>query len=647
MKYRLRILQILLALMCGVILCLHFWDDIWTHSVDLAHHYALVARLTEFGNLPHLTDPSLGEMQIYPRMSHRIAAALGHLWGSPLAGMQFVAFLSTIVLWVGMGWMLWTLPLSQARRATWILLLGLLVGGLFMHVDFWGMEVVYNYFYAQFVAQAAALVVLALALGLSQAGVSRFAVYSLLIAGIWVVESIHLLPAVELLGFLGLLVVFDQYWQVRKWDWRNLLISAAFPVVALLVVVVNPVFRAMATISENDGVLYLSFVPDQLALLALVLLVAISSILAMRCWLGLKDPQLQKEQLLIQYFAIFGLSIAILCSLQMIALAIGRGSEYACRKYAFGLWTVLLVNASLLLAQRFGSKQVAKPGLTTPGKIFDYCAVGIVVTVAVLAMFPKEKYLSLSNLVSMEHRLEAIKSSQPTTPAGTSTYAVQLPGEPPLVDYMFSLGVFKSARSANTIDVLENRDLSLADQIGLIVTGKEISRYDTPECRLRSPDATLTVIDGPCYAKSMPNRRFCRGEMHLTDSRFLQGFSWPEEQGTWTDNKVATFHCDMPEHLADYPESIRISGFAFVPSTHVQHVGISINGGVPREFMFDSSTHDQSMVLPVPPGASSIQIKFLLPDAVSPNAMGVSADMRELGLYVKSILLLGGDGKPI
>ncbi|WP_201693851.1 hypothetical protein [Paraburkholderia hiiakae] len=648
MNYRLRTLQILIALVFGALLCLHFWDFIWTQSVDLAHHYVLVTRLTEFGDLPFATDPSLGEMRVYPRLSHRFAAGLGRLWGSPLAGMQIVVLVSMVVLWAAIGWMLWSQPSRQARRSTLNILLALFIGGYLLRLDLWGREIVGNYFYAQFVAQAAALLALAIVLTLAQAGWSRFVVYGLLIAGIFGIELIHLLPAVELLGFLGLLVVFDQLWQSRRWAVRGLAASAAFLVAALLAVVANPVFKAMASISENDGVLRLTFIPNHFALLALVLATAISSVFGIWYWLRLKDPVRQRELLAIKYFALLGLSISTLCLLQMAALEIGRGSEYACRKYAFGLWTVLLVNVSLLLARGARPKDESKSGLQVTTRIFDCSAVGLLVVVAAFATFPGRKYLSLQDLMSTERRLESVKASAPAIPEGTSAYAIQLPGEPPLIDYLFSLGVFKSARSANTINILQNQDLTLSTRIGLIVTAKDKSRYDLPECRLHSTDPVFALIDGTCYVKTFPERKFCRGEMHLTDSELTQGFSSPEEQGSWTDGKESAFHCQMPDHATDYPESVRISGFAFVPGSHIQHVSVSVNGAEAKEFVFDSLKPDTSIVVAVPKGGgSTIQIKFFLPNAVSPSEMGLSPDSRKLGFYVKSIQLLKGDGQPI
>lgn len=647
MKYRLQLGKILLALACGLILGFHFWDYIFSGSVDLAHHYVLVSRLTEYGHLPSVDDPSLGEMRIYPRLSHQVASGFARILGSPLAGMQLVVLLSMIAIWAAIGFMLSTLPPRQARSTTLIALVGVVLAAVVFHLNFWGGEVVANYFFAQFFAQAVAVVTLVFALMLSRGGWSRFAVYGVLIIGIIVTEYAHLLPALELLGFLWLLAVFEQYRQPDRWSMRSLLLTAVFPIAGLVAVVVSPVFRAMALISENNGSLPLSHVPNNAALLALVVATLGSSILALRRWARLNDPDKERQQLAVKYFALLGLSISILCLLQFAALAFGGGSDYACRKYAFGMWTVLLINVSLLLVRPARSEEKAESRPRPIATALDYCAIALLVGGAVLAVFPRQKFLSLSNLISMERRLTTLKAAMPAEPPGTWTYAVQLPGEPAVIDYLFTVGLFKTARSENAMNVLLDRDLSGTSQNTVIVAEKDTSRYDVQACRLPSPDSGLAVIDGTCLAKTGPNDDVCRGNVPLAGLQYMQGFGRSEKSGTWTNGKEAVFHCNVTEQTHARPAWVRISGVAFVPSAHVQRASISVNGGVAHEFVFDGTKNAQPIVLPVPNSGPTITIKFLLPDAVSPRALGLSEDARQLGFFVTAIQFTDADGKPI
>src|SRR5262245_26315659 len=94
---------------CGYV-ALSYFDALWSGSADLAHHYALVARLAEHGHPPVETDPSLQLMQTYPRHAHMAAAAVALIFGSPFAGMQAVTIASLLLLWTAIGLALLSLP---------------------------------------------------------------------------------------------------------------------------------------------------------------------------------------------------------------------------------------------------------------------------------------------------------------------------------------------------------------------------------------------------------------------------------------------------------------------------------------------------------------------------------------------------------
>jgi hypothetical protein len=103
------VLALLLPLVLGGM------DALYAHSTDLGHHYALTARLYQDWSLPPGIDHSLGEMNLYPRASHQLAALLGKLLGSPLAGMQLLGGLSIAIIWAALSAVLLALP----QRAAW------------------------------------------------------------------------------------------------------------------------------------------------------------------------------------------------------------------------------------------------------------------------------------------------------------------------------------------------------------------------------------------------------------------------------------------------------------------------------------------------------------------------------------------------
>ena len=90
-----------------VLYCL---DSLWSANVDIALHYALIARITEFWKLPTTLDLSLGPMNTYPRYAHILATIFDNLLGSPFAGMQFLALLSLKSSWCSFVFIFSSLP---------------------------------------------------------------------------------------------------------------------------------------------------------------------------------------------------------------------------------------------------------------------------------------------------------------------------------------------------------------------------------------------------------------------------------------------------------------------------------------------------------------------------------------------------------
>jgi len=75
-------------------------DSLWSGSVDLAHHYALAYRISEQWWLTSIFDPTLGEMNIYPRGGHIIAAIVGAFFNSTFIGIQLTTLASVAIIWL-------------------------------------------------------------------------------------------------------------------------------------------------------------------------------------------------------------------------------------------------------------------------------------------------------------------------------------------------------------------------------------------------------------------------------------------------------------------------------------------------------------------------------------------------------------------
>lgn len=645
MTKTLRFAQLLVLAIVGVALIYSFRDDIWSASVDLAHHYALVVRLTEFGSVPANGDPSLGEMQFYPSLGHQFAVVLGRIYGSPLVGMQLAVQSSMVVIWAALGWILWSFPRRVARGALAILTVLLLVGGV-LHVEMFDREVTGNYFYSQMIAQALALLVIGTCISLERRGVARYALYVFLIVSLLFIESIHLLPAVELLGLLGLIVVIDQYASHDRWDIRSIALRLLLLLLAVAAVTAHPAFRAMKQISENDGFLPLSYVPNQSVLIGLAVVVVLLSTMFIAFWLNFDKHNDGNAHLALKYVGVLGASIAILCLLQVLALRMGMGSEYACRKYVFGLCSVLIVELAIL-----GAWPLARMGplikLETLPRFafaFDVVAIGVVVFVSFVANLPHTRQFSLSKLVRLEHELNALNSASVPHVPGKINYVVGLRGQPPVIDYMFSIAIFKTPRNDINLDMLfGGRMMGVPVSTSSVITAKGSPIYDVESCQRPSSDPSLAVVDGGCLSKALPRQSKCEGWLYLVggstlDRALLKGFSQPEVQGTWTDGNDASFTCKMSESGNEHPSLVRIVATGFVPANRSQRVAVSINGSDKRWYQFDRAGRDQIIDLPIAGHPHDIRIDFSLPDAVSPQDVGIAPDKRKLGIYVKRIM---------
>ena len=223
-------------------------------------HYALVARLSEHWRLPTNDDPSLEEMNFYPRYSHRLAAISGRLLGSPLEGMQFVALVSLTALWSGFALIFHSLPLRMRWLLLgWVAVLLLANREFFIHLELFGNELLNNYFFPQLVAQAAVILVVACVLWMERTGLSPVASY--LVLGICspVIEQFHLLPALEMLAILALLVIINNLDARIKNPRTVAILGLLICLGSISLTALTPVFARMLSISETNGLLKLNY----------------------------------------------------------------------------------------------------------------------------------------------------------------------------------------------------------------------------------------------------------------------------------------------------------------------------------------------------------------------------------------------------
>lgn len=489
-----------LAAACAVVVAV-YQGNIWSVSYDVAHHYALVARLEEFGNLPATPDPTLQEMNIYPRVAHMAAAQVARVVGSPLAGMQFVALLSVALVWAALAMMIASLPPRALWIAAGVSAASLAVNALFIHLELFGNELIANYFFAQLVAQAAAMIVLGAALYLEKAGHFPVLIYAVIAGMVPIIQQIHSLAAIELLGVLGLLVVLDFFTSQSPQRGRLLALGAIITGLSLVVTVFNPAFTAMRRIATIDGLLILRFTPNAASLVVeAAVVIALSAALIWKWW-RLADAGDRRRALVFKYWALFGAAAAVACILQVLALQLGFGSLYAGKKYAFGMNTALFLDLALLVIP---SRSFALTGEASArrwaGRAFQSGFAGLFVLASSVATLPlpPQRIISVAQIIPVERFAYAYREPHPGTNARKYDYALGLFPGLHNIDYLISIGVLRAPRDRNADDVAMGKPIEKRAEVGRIFTRIGSTPWDLPQCRLLTTEDGFAILDGGC-----------------------------------------------------------------------------------------------------------------------------------------------------
>jgi len=639
------VLQIFLMLLVAVFLIVMASDSIWSASVDLAHHYALAARIAEYWTLPPGIDPTLGEMNFYPRTSHLLAAIMGKFFGSPLIGIQLVSLLSLIVLWAGLAFMVLSLPRSVGMKTAATLAVLLVLNWVLLGADVHGGEIVGNFFYSQLVAQASIVFGLAIALSLDKKEVKSSIRYSFLIALIYFATGIHLLPASQLLGFLLAMIAFEAFMKLKAARNNYLktgLIAAGFMGAGLLVLTKHPAFAAMRTISQNNGGLFIKHINSMGAISVYCLVVAAMSGMLVFQWCKLKQQDNARQLLALKYLGLYGLAVSGLCLVQLISLKIGQGSEYAVKKHMFSLNTVMLIELALipLLVKISKMQHSLQPNINNEDVLYSYLLLPALTILAFFSVTPRDKVLDTSDIVSLEHGLQLQREMLISYAPGKYVYLLTSPNITPTVAYMMTIGVLKAPRTANSLNVLSDQPLTEWSLVGTILASEKSYVGQLTSCRRSFPALPFSVVDGQCVEKEMH-----RGRRSISLSAIdgyspclIEGFSAAEEGGRWTERKEVFLKCSMPDLNGKVPAKILMDTAAFLHNGNVQRASFSVNGSPSIEYRYDAEHSKRTIELPIPASVGKeLTIRLSLPDAISPKQMGLSEDRRQLGLMVRAI----------
>lgn len=611
-------------------------DMLWSLSVDIAHHYALVFRLTENWQLIG-NDPTLGEMNVYPRSSHLAAAIVGMVVGSPFLGMQLMALFSLVLLWAASLAILYSQPNRSGPLAALVLALLVVVnhGAFRIH----GAEISGNYFYSQLVAQALVFLALAAAIRI-ETRQHRVWAYLFLLGMLYVVTGVHLMPALELLGVLAgvLLLELFQPGIAPGARARTALAAAVAVVAGIAIVVLNPSFAAMRGISENNGGVSLGPLGPVWSIGLVCLIVLATTLPLLRLWH--RDPAVNVMH---KYVAMYGAAVAGLCLLQMALRYVGLGSDYAVKKYAFGLVSYVFLRIAMWGGSALQDRLARRPRATqvAAGPAFWLAVFGLALGVTVAQSARMTPVLDTSDVVAIERQLITLRDSalSPAAPGKTHLVA-DAQGMPPVLNYMFSLALARTPREVAGHDFLAGTALGPFAQYDTIVSSRGTSRFGRAAHCSKAATGPLLTLDAACLEQAMQEASVCRGNFDFTqkggiDPAMLKGFSGPEEAFRWTDAPEAVFTCKSGPQL----RVARIELAPFLAPQHPrQRLRIAVNGAQAVEVEL-STPESRVIEVPLPQVAAgqALAIGFALPDAKSPQALGLGADTRILGVAVRRL----------
>jgi hypothetical protein len=151
----------------------------------------------------------------------------------------------------------------------------------------------------------------------------------------------------------------------------------------------------------------------------------------------------------------------------------------------------------------------------------------------------------------------------------------------------------------------------------------------------RQPQFLAAFVNPPLPAKIGPatSDRIELAAANAPDCLWY-GWSPAEQDSRWTEGSEATIVFRV-EDVRDMVFRMKLHAFV-IPKLHPQQrLGIKLNGNVIQNLSFeDGEAHEITVGLPASILRSQNTLEFSLPDAVSPKALGIGEDTRELGTAV-------------
>ena len=209
-----------------------------------------------------------------PLYGHAIAAVLAAPLSSPVAGVQLATLLSLVGIWSGFALIFQTLQRRMLIYVSIIFLVLLTLNRFVFRLELHGNEVIVNFFFSHLIAQAVAVIAIALALMTERIGGRPEQRYLVLALSIPLVECLHLsacLPTFRRAcsSCCGRLFLLSR----NNPRLKTLRIGALLTIVSAIGIVLHPTFAPSVRVASGDEAgLSLLRIPDikTLAILSVV-----------------------------------------------------------------------------------------------------------------------------------------------------------------------------------------------------------------------------------------------------------------------------------------------------------------------------------------------------------------------------------------
>lgn len=593
-------------------LLMTFGGQVYLTSIDAVYHYVLTHEIGTFGYVrPGVASDPV--MDVYPAASHRLAAIIGWIGGSDLVAIQLVLITSIFVSYILIT------RLAEAER-------GLIGTAVFALVFFAlkatrsqvGFEVVINFFYPQLVGDVVYFGVLYwLATGERELRHTVLVVLVAATGAMWLqpITAIHIIG----LGATFLALLNLREWINRRFS-RSLLVATAVTTIGgVAIFALHPVMKVMKFISLNNGALAFGYSDRQLAII--VPICALLGIVSVFRWIRKTGTRIDAAV----GAAVIAASFILL--LQYLALELfGMGSPYAVKKHMFLITTLGAINLARLISDWRWPPRV--PVWPEASSVFAAFATVVILYKQGIWSGPLREALAYADYTA---RFRDPKLAPGNTASANPAFS-------PLANIMVSVSAFDFPLTNRAFSWVDGaRPENDADYV-MIPNIPRISNG----CSERFGEArAFVIVSTKCLNHYTFGEKLSLTAGSDTIGYLKSGWHAPEEWGTWSA-KEAVLDLQLPAGVTGALNLIVEAQGFIVPKHPSQTVVVTVNGTKVAAWSFNAQSAAGERRATIPAGLikdGKMTIDFASPDAISPVALGLSADPRVIGIGLKSFVI--------